>query len=257
VTVYVTTTALPEFVDQVLLRIRTKFKLITGDADKGPIQTLGSKQEFDSLANNTYLITWFGQNAVNGEENHSKFVQIPIGLDYHTLKRESMKWGPQATPLEQETLLLGKRKASLAFGERTTKPFYAGSPSSAMRSTIVTEVSSSGGAEIQQDSMDRGTFWGQLGTHRFVVSPPGNGVDCHRTWEAIAMGSIPIVSDRLDTLYRKNGFNVVTLTDNQWGKLEDPVVQKKMQDAASRYEKTIPEAMYLKYWTDKIRNSDR
>ena len=33
----------------------------------------------------------------------------------------------------------------------------------------------------------------ELVTHRFVVSPPGNGVDCHRTWESLYLGSIPIV----------------------------------------------------------------
>lgn len=27
----------------------------------------------------------------------------------------------------------------------------------------------------------------------FTVSPPGNGLDCHRTWEAIYAGSVPIV----------------------------------------------------------------
>lgn len=27
----------------------------------------------------------------------------------------------------------------------------------------------------------------------FVVSPPGNGPDCHRTWESIYMGAIPVV----------------------------------------------------------------
>ena len=28
---------------------------------------------------------------------------------------------------------------------------------------------------------------------RFVISPPGNGPDCHRTWEAMYLGAIPIV----------------------------------------------------------------
>ena len=27
----------------------------------------------------------------------------------------------------------------------------------------------------------------------FVISPPGNGPDCHRTWEAIYMGAVPVV----------------------------------------------------------------
>lgn len=28
---------------------------------------------------------------------------------------------------------------------------------------------------------------------QFVLSPPGNGIDCHRTWEAIYLGAIPVV----------------------------------------------------------------
>lgn len=28
---------------------------------------------------------------------------------------------------------------------------------------------------------------------RFVISPPGNGPDCHRTWEAMYLGAIPVV----------------------------------------------------------------
>ncbi len=27
----------------------------------------------------------------------------------------------------------------------------------------------------------------------FVISPPGNGSDCHRTWEAIYLGAVPVV----------------------------------------------------------------
>jgi hypothetical protein len=32
-----------------------------------------------------------------------------------------------------------------------------------------------------------------LSNSQFVLSPPGNGADCHRTWEAIYLGAIPIV----------------------------------------------------------------
>jgi hypothetical protein len=28
---------------------------------------------------------------------------------------------------------------------------------------------------------------------KYVISPPGNGPDCHRTWEAMYLGAIPIV----------------------------------------------------------------
>lgn len=36
-------------------------------------------------------------------------------------------------------------------------------------------------------------FSSALLTSKFIFSPPGNGFDCHRTWEAIYAGSIPIV----------------------------------------------------------------
>jgi len=39
------------------------------------------------------------------------------------------------------------------------------------------------------------TYVSEMASHRFVVSPPGNGVDCHRTWESLYLGSIPIVKD--------------------------------------------------------------
>ena len=29
--------------------------------------------------------------------------------------------------------------------------------------------------------------------YKFVASPPGNGADCHRTWEALYLGAVPIV----------------------------------------------------------------
>lgn len=27
----------------------------------------------------------------------------------------------------------------------------------------------------------------------FVLSPPGRGLDCHRTWEAIYLGAVPVI----------------------------------------------------------------
>jgi hypothetical protein len=36
-----------------------------------------------------------------------------------------------------------------------------------------------------------------MAQYKFVASPPGNGIDCHRNWEAIYLGCIPIVIDNL------------------------------------------------------------
>lgn len=36
-------------------------------------------------------------------------------------------------------------------------------------------------------------YYKRLSDFLFVASPRGNGIDCHRTWETLLMGSIPIV----------------------------------------------------------------
>ena len=36
-------------------------------------------------------------------------------------------------------------------------------------------------------------YCNEMSKYKFVVSPPGNGEDCHRTWEALYMGAYPIV----------------------------------------------------------------
>ena len=48
----------------------------------------------------------------------------------------------------------------------------------------------------------------------FLLSPLGNGLDCHRTWEGILFGHIVIVkSSPLDRLYRKHNLPVVIIDD--------------------------------------------
>ena len=36
-------------------------------------------------------------------------------------------------------------------------------------------------------------FYFDIASHKFIISPRGNGVDCHRTWEALYLRTIPIV----------------------------------------------------------------
>ena len=40
---------------------------------------------------------------------------------------------------------------------------------------------------------DNYQYWETIAKSKFVISPPGNGIDCHRIWECLYLGSIPIV----------------------------------------------------------------
>ncbi len=48
-----------------------------------------------------------------------------------------------------------------------------------------------------------------LSKYKFVASPPGNGIDTHRTWEAMYLGCIPIITDSyLSRFYKSLGLPV-------------------------------------------------
>jgi len=255
VVVYVVPTALSAFVSEVLPQIRKPFTLVTGDSDQGPIASLKSKAEFDKLADDERLIHWFSQNALDEEAKHPKVSQMPIGLDFHTMRTTDV-WGPKASPQKQESDLFASRMAAPSFANRTSMVEFSGSESSAIRGRIIQMLQ----AQPQMVEMDstgaRVNFWESVGRHRFVASPPGNGVDCHRTWEVLALGSIPLVSSKLHGLYERHGINVVTMEDKEWGQLKSPGVQKKMEEASERalaQGNEFPDYLKLQYWMSIIR----
>ena len=47
--------------------------------------------------------------------------------------------------------------------------------------------------KIVDDAKEYEAYLADLATHRYVLAPEGNGVDCYRTLEAIYMGATPVV----------------------------------------------------------------
>lgn len=47
--------------------------------------------------------------------------------------------------------------------------------------------------EITQVSLDAAVYFTSLPTFKFVISPEGNGIDCHRHYEALIAGVIPVM----------------------------------------------------------------
>lgn len=48
-------------------------------------------------------------------------------------------------------------------------------------------------AGLENQVLTRASYRAALRNAWFVLSPPGNGPDCHRTWESIASGAVPVV----------------------------------------------------------------
>jgi hypothetical protein len=244
--VYVVTTALKQFVHQVLPHVKTHFTLVTGDSTDSPTQVLG-EAGVAKLAADRRVIRWFAQNAADGEAKFSKVIPMPLGLDYH-----SHIHGASEDPVEQEKSLLALRKAAPIFSERSPKVFYTGTVTSKTRAQVVERLDNQRHVVEMHAPMAKDAYLAQMGRHQFVASPPGRGQDCHRTYEALAMGAIPIVSRSLHRFFKRNSLNVVELEDGDWKNLTSVTVRKKFRRAEKRYDARLPQAMYLRYWTDRI-----
>jgi len=49
--------------------------------------------------------------------------------------------------------------------------------------------------DIQNTYIRDPSYFNTLPTYKFIISPEGNGIDCHRHYEALMAGCIPIVED--------------------------------------------------------------
>jgi len=85
----------------------------------------------------------------------------------------------------------------------------------------------------------------------FVISPEGNGLDCHRTWELFLAGCIVIKkSGPLDNMFIENDLPVVIIDD--WDTLNDDLPNKLKQWKEQFIEFTdirhIYERLRFEYW---------
>ena len=86
-----------------------------------------------------------------------------------------------------------------------------------------------------------------LSSSKFVLSPPGRGLDCFRTWEAMLMGSIPIVkSSIIDSLYE----DLPVLIVKDWKDITEDFLIKKYEEMCKKEYKL--EKLYADYWFDQI-----
>jgi hypothetical protein len=240
--VYVIGSALPDFLLRAWPHIRVPIVLVTGDCDQTMPFDVLSEQQFKQFMAHPNLLAWFSQNLVL---EHPKLHQIPIGMDYHTLSENTHHpWGPQQTPQNQEYMLtqiqkregVRERKAYANF-QFSMQTRYAQDRRDALKEIPADAV------YYEPSLVNRFKTWVKQSKYEFVISPFGGGLDCHRTWEALALGSIPIIhSSPLNKMFE--GLPVIIVdswTDISF--MKSPSIQKD----PSLYPK-----LTLKYWTDLI-----
>lgn len=169
--IFVETHLLKAFEDRVLPNISVKFILISHNSDAGV--TL----QYSNILKNKFLTKWFAQNAMI---NHEKIVAIPIGLENQWLHKNGLIKNFSSIKFSPPNFRIPRILESFSIHTN-----------SAIRATAREALKKSGLADqILTSSVE---YRKLLGRYMFVASPLGNGIDCHRTWEALYAGAIPIV----------------------------------------------------------------
>ena len=237
-TIYVCSSALRDFVNSLLHRINTPFILVCGDCDENFPQQCLSPIAFQELITNKYLVHIFAQNCF---VNDPKVTRIPIGLDFHTIRQS-------INPISQEKTLLGIVSKSKPFTQRIPLIYsnFHFALQYASRKEAYKELDKSL-VLYEPKRAERTDSWNKQAQYAFVASPRGNGEDCHRTWEALALGCIPIVkTSPLDPLYNE----LPVLIVNKWSDVNSKLLQKTIHEFSNQ--SFNHNKLNLSYWKNLI-----
>ena len=233
-TIYINTTAIPNFIANYLPNIKYKFVLVTGDTDAGIPNDYVN--ETNIILENPLLLMWYAQNSILVT---NKLKQLPIGLDLHSLTYNST-WGPLQTVSEQinmikeiQTIKIEKKNKCYSNFHFQMWTKYGYDRKDAINK-IPTEL-----VYYEPEKIPRRESFTKMIEYNYVISPLGNGYDCHRTWEAIVLGCIPIVKKSgLDPMYE----GLPVLIVNDWSDITQDLLDNYKPDYSN------VKKIYLEYW---------
>lgn len=255
--VYVITTTLLQFVKIILPQLENnniKIKLVTGSSDVGAPYEISARTRtnlLEILTKSHSIIHWFCQN-YDSKEEILNIIPIPIGLDYHTLYQNGLnhEWGSYATPVQQETILDSVENNSNDFEDRINKSFsffhfFMLNRHDKDRHKANYVLDNKQENDFMEKKMNRTETWKLCSQYKYIISPHGNGLDCHRTYEAMCLGCIPVVrSSSLDLLYKDMPIIIL----DKW----DDFNIEELNKRSISINKISKEKIYLKYWVNLI-----
>lgn len=152
----------------------------------------------------TNVVKWFAENV---NYKHKDLIPTPIGslaaswiecegtqiIDYRVLNHKSY----EAIKIQKKPFLnLVFSAFSLNTNPQERKMCYDYLKDKNFSSNYIS-------GETHDRKLSEEQFYQIMSQHRFVMSPPGNGIDCGRTWGALQIGCIPIAQESVLVNYLK------------------------------------------------------
>lgn len=205
------------------------------------------------ILNHPKVKHWFTQNCnwldreEKGAPKPKKLTCIPIGIEnrYNSVGNYPDRYFEQMEmPMDRDSNAGGKMFISFAqqYPQRKAAHKHI--------SSLGENALSANGGWITYNKGARITwmeFAHQVRHHKFTLSPQGHGLDCHRTWEVLLLGGVPVVkSSSLDSLY--DGLPVVIF--KEWKELTEDFLVKEWEIIKMSTYKM--ERIFFAYWKELI-----
>ena len=162
--VYVYGHDLDLFFREAFPEIKHPIKLISHNTDY-PVDS-----KYIQFLDDDKIIKWYAQNAIL---DHPKLIPVPIGI-------ANKQWPHGNIDNFLQVLKLDNKKENVIY-----KNFDIGT-NTGIRSRV-NQITNQNNIFMDTEYLQK------VAKSLFVISPPGNGIDCHRIWEALYLGTVPIV----------------------------------------------------------------
>jgi len=241
----------------ILPSIKIPFVLVTGDSDLSlPDRPL---DDLDPILKNPLFQHWYSQNLIL---RHPKITCMPIGLDYHTITESAYSGELYGKPgLADLMFQRDVRKQTSQIQEKTLMDISAKSEHFSKRNGLCfvnfgsqypdrVEAHSSINPDLIVKcpvGTKRDDVWKQQSKFSFVISPFGLGIDCHRTWEALALGCIAIVKRSPICIVFED---LPVLIVDEWRDLNAQLLNETLADFSKKEFKMGK--LTMKYWMTKM-----
>jgi len=240
--------------------------VLNNNHDRSWPDNLDNKTDFELILNEPNLHKIYAGNA-RKLDGYPKLKPLPIGFKWQyrgtTLFGEG-KEGNTAifarntatTPEEAEILFRSKERTPTVYfrnmrnSNRSTERYIRNTPALQMARESISDLLNNKAKQIMAwnyGKISSDEYFQELKKHRFVVSPPGRGLDTHGTWEALASGCIPIVpKSPLDSLFEDLPVWLV----ESWDEVTDESVKTMHEEMRGKTYKW--EKLFVPYWQEEI-----
>jgi hypothetical protein len=226
--------------------LKTPILLITSDGDRN-MPASHNRNTIGNLLSCPMILKWYTQN-YDKSIIHPKLKHYPIGFDLHT-----SKWLINNSISEKINFMINTRKNS-TIDNRIKNKILSDTHNSithSERAILFNLIKTNPNIDFLKNSISFKEITELYNKYNFVLSPRGNGLDCHRTWELFLAGVIVITkTSSLDEMYTKNNLPVVILKD--WSELNNNLENKLSEWYTEHINKTsidnIFERLTFNYW---------